>query len=1279
MSRRVWARARRSAAALAIAASLMATDARADPYAERFARAAAALRAARGQARGAGELLDLLDAARGVPVDRLRAVLAELLAARALHPLVAARVELELAQLEEDLGRAELAAARYRALGFAEAAHVLGPLDAVGGDAIVRSPDPGLVPDEGALWPDPGLRLPGKLAGQEIGWRALAGLSRRGALVLDAALRPDTEALAYVAVELRSARGRTVALRLGSPGGVKVWLDGAPVFERAVTRAAQPDQEAVPLWLSAGRHRLLIKTGIEQGAWRLFLRVTELDGAPARGVEVSPPGAGADRRPGPRQRRAAAAARVAHVEATLRAAVLDRDPARAALARLDLARWLLLVQSGDRHDDEVEALLAQAAEALAASAHPERGLDAWLWLGRVARDDNRRRAALESARARARTPGELCLIASELGELSARQDRGEEAEALFRLALARAEASSQGCWPAALGLAGLEQAAGLPLAALARLAAEQQRAGDLEALARARLSALESLGRKGEAEALAGALLVQRGTDVGLLERLIAARRARGELAEAAALQERVLELRPELVYPRLALAELHEALGQGALARAVLEAGLAQLPDEPALHRALGELCERTGDRRGALRAYARALALRPQSPELRRVLARVRAEVEGRDAEADGEELARAYALDGEALARAALDRSAGPTPARGEPAEILAERRIVRVHDNGLSDVFVQRLIHVRTDAAAREHQEFLVRYVPGLQEVDVLVARVFRRAAGGALEVTSATGRDDRDLSEPWYGLYYDTRADVVTWDDLRAGDVAELQYTLSDVAARNELADHFGELRFVADTVPTRLWEYVVRIPARRPLHVAVVAPPVGPAPAVVHTTRAQGAEVEHRFVARDVPRLQLEPMMPGWTEVAAHVHVSTFASWEELGRFYGKLVADALRPDEAVRRVAAELREGATSELERVRRAHGFVLDATRYVGLEFGIHGYKPYPVGQVLARRFGDCKDKASLIVALLGELGVPAELVLLRTRRGGRVGPMPASLAVFDHAVVYVPSLDLYLDGTAEFSGLSELPFADQAATALHVRRDGAVRLVETPVLPASANRATRTWRAAVRPDGGAEVIEEVEITGQAAPDWRRFYQVESERAERFAKAWRERFAGAQVLELEMPGITERNQPVRTRARLAVPALATAREGSLHLPVAARPVEYLRAYARGSEREHVLELSFPWRHHERLTFVLPAALRATRLPPPARAATDFAEFRFDVTTSADGAVVEVESWLEVREHRVAPHDYPGWRAFLAAVERSLTSTIALSPADGEQGAAR
>src|SRR5205085_52801 len=157
---------------------------------------------------------------------------------------------------------------------------------------------------------------------------------------------------------------------------------------------------------------------------------------------------------------------------------------------------------------------------------------------------------------------------------------------------------------------------------------------------------------------------------------------------------------------------------------------------------------------------------------------------------------------------------------------------------------------------------------------------------------------------------------------------------------------------------------------------------------------------------------------------------------------------------------------AAEAVKGLTSLQAKVQAIHKLVIQGTRYVALEFGIHGYKPYRVSQVLSRRFGDCKDKASLMVAMLKAVGVDAQIVLLRTRRGGELDPSPASLAVFDHAIAYVPTLNMYLDGTAEFSGMNELPHQDQATMALRVWPGGS-QLVTTPILPSQTNRALRTW--------------------------------------------------------------------------------------------------------------------------------------------------------------------------------------------------------------------
>src|SRR5262249_8947057 len=145
----------------------------------------------------------------------------------------------------------------------------------------------------------------------------------------------------------------------------------------------------------------------------------------------------------------------------------------------------------------------------------------------------------------------------------------------------------------------------------------------------------------------------------------------------------------------------------------------------------------------------------------------------------------------------------------------------------------------------------------------------------------------------------------------------------------------------------------------------------------------------------------------------------------------------------------------------------------------TRYVALEFGIHGYKPYRVDRVLARRFGDCKDKASLIVAMLKVAGVDARLVLLRMRTLGGLTPEPASLAAFNHAIAYVPALDLFLDGTAEFHGTKDLPSADRVADVLIVEPQGGSRFFVTPEAKPEDNVSVLDLTVALKADGSAQL--------------------------------------------------------------------------------------------------------------------------------------------------------------------------------------------------------
>jgi hypothetical protein len=279
------------------------------------------------------------------------------------------------------------------------------------------------------------------------------------------------------------------------------------------------------------------------------------------------------------------------------------------------------------------------------------------------------------------------------------------------------------------------------------------------------------------------------------------------------------------------------------------------------------------------------------------------------------------------------------------------------------------------------------------------------------------------------------------------------------------------------------------------------------------------------------------------------------------------------------------------------------------------------------------------------------------------------------------VFDHAIVYVPKLDRYLDATAEFAGATELPTEDQGVMVLRVGPGGG-KLAETPVFPSAASRVERRWQVAVEPSGDVRVDESLSIRGAAAAGWREHYQTPGERAERYGRVWDGRFPGARLTSVEMPGIGDRDAPVTVRAAVSVPRFAQATPAqtssgrTLELPVSGRDPDFARTYARLSARRLDLVLAYPWQHDEELTYRLPAGWHLLSGGLGADAAREiesaFGRFHLDVTT--DGDVVRVRSFLDVARARIAPDEYPRFRAFLGEIDAALSARLVVGP--GEAG---
>jgi hypothetical protein len=323
---------------------------------------------------------------------------------------------------------------------------------------------------------------------------------------------------------------------------------------------------------------------------------------------------------------------------------------------------------------------------------------------------------------------------------------------------------------------------------------------------------------------------------------------------------------------------------------------------------------------------------------------------------------------------------------------------------------------------------------------------------------------------------------------------------------------------------------------------------------------------------------------------------------------------------------------------------------------------MEFGIYSYMPYPVSQVYARRFGDCKDKAALMIALLRQAGIEAEMALVRTRRLGEIASQATSVALFNHAIVYVPKYDLWLDGTAEYAGLHELPLDDQGSMALTVSADGHATLRHIPVTKPSDNYSRRTVRAQVLGDGRIRFEGVAYTRGEDAPGLRREYETPEGQRDALRSRLAEVLPTVKLDDVRVNDANDFERPVTVEFRGAIDSFA----GRRTVPLAATWMTraYVQQLAPLAARTSDLLLPAPWTSEEELHFKLPAGATVASLPADVVLQTKFgtATLHFQ----SNGHELVINSSVQFRQLCITPAEYAQFREFCQQIERAFHDEI-------------
>ena len=265
-----------------------------------------------------------------------------------------------------------------------------------------------------------------------------------------------------------------------------------------------------------------------------------------------------------------------------------------------------------------------------------------------------------------------------------------------------------------------------------------------------------------------------------------------------------------------------------------------------------------------------------------------------------------------------------------------------------------------------------------------------------------------------------------------------------------------------------------------------------------------------GSRKIYEWTTRDVAWVKGEPYAPpaDSNDLAMNIDVAGPGSWADVGRWYSGMAVDRLRADQRLRDTVRGVVAGAATLVDSVHAVHRWVAQDIRYVAVALGQGGYQPRFPDEVFSTGFGDCKDKATLLIDALSTLGVEAYPVLISA--GGKPDSTLPTIRAFNHEIVAVkrPTGYQYVDPTSSLSRFETLPGYDAGRFALVVHADGQTEPVMTPPAPADSNRFESRLTGTLSTDGTFSGRADNQGTGQIELGFRAMLQNRPDSTQRAA---------------------------------------------------------------------------------------------------------------------------------------------------------------------------
>jgi transglutaminase-like putative cysteine protease len=439
----------------------------------------------------------------------------------------------------------------------------------------------------------------------------------------------------------------------------------------------------------------------------------------------------------------------------------------------------------------------------------------------------------------------------------------------------------------------------------------------------------------------------------------------------------------------------------------------------------------------------------------------------------------------------------------------------------------------------------------------------------------------------------------------------------------------------------------------------------------------------------------NIKPIKPEAAMPPWQGVAGRMVLSLqppggqqrgFQNWQEVGSWYLGLTDGRRDPSTQIKQKVQELTASLPTPMEKMRALASFAQKDIRYVGIQLGIGGVQPHPAAEVFANRYGDCKDKVTLLSSMLKEIGIESHYVIINTQRGAVTANTPPNMG-FNHAIIAIqlpanvetaklPGFAahkklgalLFFDPTEPLVPLGRLPGALQANYGMLVTADGG-ELLLLPQAPTDASGVKRTAKLTLDESGTlrGDVVEVWAGDMAATQRYRlRSATKDVDQIKPVESMLAHSLANFEILKASVRALSQVDRPLEWNYSLEAERYAKAAGDLLIVRPRVIGSKSSALLEAKESRRYPIEFEAPTRDTDVFEISIPAGFAVEELPPPVKQDLGFVSYQSN--TEVVGSTLRYSRTFEVKQLSVPVAQADELKMFYRQIEHDERTSVVL-----------